>query len=275
MLGLPPAACAPTCAPGCSRPSGASTASCASRFRICCCCAPPRGWSPSAVPPRRVRRRCKKLRAQPARDEPAHRRAARHRGLSASSRTRGRPAGSRSRARCCCRSRPPRATPPPRRRSAICARGRRGAAAAGDVAPARSAREERLYDDRLRHRGDRPGARRAQLPAGAAPAPAHADAHVNLGRLLHEAAIWPRPRRTTARARMRPDDATAAFNLGVALEDQGRDGEALEPTSAPSRLDGQNADAHYNAARLYEKMGNYSAAMRHLRAYRDLDPGAR
>ena len=69
---------------------------------------------------------------------------------------------------------------------------------------------------------------------------------------------------------MRPDDATAAFNLAVAIEDQGRDDEALEQYERAITIDGRNADAHYNAARLYEKIGKYTAAIRHLRAYREL-----
>jgi tetratricopeptide (TPR) repeat protein len=35
-------------------------------------------------------------------------------------------------------------------------------------------------------------------------------------------------------------------------------------------LDEQLADAHYNLSRLYEKIGQRQAALRHLSAYRDL-----
>jgi tetratricopeptide (TPR) repeat protein len=69
---------------------------------------------------------------------------------------------------------------------------------------------------------------------------------------------------------IRPGDATALFNLGVALEDQGRNSAALEAYAQAIEADGRNADAHYNAARLYEKGGDYGASLRHLRAYRDL-----
>jgi tetratricopeptide (TPR) repeat protein len=68
----------------------------------------------------------------------------------------------------------------------------------------------------------------------------------------------------------RPEDPTATFNLGVALEDQDRVDEALEAYELAIALNAQNADAHYNAARLYEKGGDYGASLRHLRAYRDL-----
>ena len=103
-------------------------------------------------------------------------------------------------------------------------------------------------------------------------APSHADAHVNLGRLLHEAGELGRRGRTIAdRAQATgPDDATATFNLAVAIEDQGRYDEALKQYERAVAIDGKNADAHYNAARLYEKTGEYTAAVRHLRAYREL-----
>jgi tetratricopeptide (TPR) repeat protein len=101
--------------------------------------------------------------------------------------------------------------------------------------------------------------------------PGHADAHVNLGRLLHEAGeLAEAERHYRATLGLRPDDATAAFNLAVAIEDQGRDDEALEQYERAITIDGRNADAHYNAARLYEKIGKYTAAIRHLRAYREL-----
>jgi tetratricopeptide (TPR) repeat protein len=101
--------------------------------------------------------------------------------------------------------------------------------------------------------------------------PSHADANVNLGRLLHErgdlASAEAHYREALA---SRPADPTATFNLGVALEDQGLIEEALQTYERAIVLNNQNADAHYNAARLYEKEGDYGAALRHLRAYRNL-----
>ena len=102
-------------------------------------------------------------------------------------------------------------------------------------------------------------------------APRHADAHINLGRLLHERGDFGGAEAHYGRALTeRPDDPTATFNLGVALEDQGRVDEALQCYERAITLNPQNADAHYNAARLYEKGGDYGASLRHLRAYRDL-----
>jgi len=102
-------------------------------------------------------------------------------------------------------------------------------------------------------------------------APEHADAHINLGRLLHERGDMAEAEAHYRRALViRPDDATALFNLGVVLEDQGRNSAALEAYASAIEADGRNADAHYNAARLYDLAGDYSAALRHLRICRDL-----
>jgi tetratricopeptide (TPR) repeat protein len=101
--------------------------------------------------------------------------------------------------------------------------------------------------------------------------PGHADALVNLGRMLHAAGS---PEAAEAHYRKalaaRPDDDTAVFNLGVALEDLGRDKEALAAYERAVGIDPGCADAHYNAARLCEALGRASAALRHLKAYRQL-----
>ena len=68
----------------------------------------------------------------------------------------------------------------------------------------------------------------------------------------------------------KPRHATAAFNLGVALEDLGRADDAVRAYEQALSTDPGNADAHYNAARLYERDGRKAAAFRHLKAYRAL-----
>ena len=101
--------------------------------------------------------------------------------------------------------------------------------------------------------------------------PGHADAHVNLGRLLHESGDAARaaPHYEAALA-ARPEDGTAAYNLGVALEDLGLLPESLLAYQKATRLEPDNADAHFNAATLAEKLGRSAEALRHLREYRRL-----
>jgi len=101
--------------------------------------------------------------------------------------------------------------------------------------------------------------------------PDHADAHVNLGCLEHEAGRLEEAARhyRTALA-LRPDDATAVFDLGVALEDLGRLAEAREAYERALANEPECADAHYNLARLHDRLGDPAGAIRHLRAYRRL-----
>ena len=101
--------------------------------------------------------------------------------------------------------------------------------------------------------------------------PAHGDAHLNLGRLLHEAGLLGE---AEAHYRLvlaaRPADPTALFNLGVSLEDLGRPEEAIRAYQDAASCDPDYADAYYNLARLYEKRGNAARALHHLNKYRRL-----
>lgn len=99
----------------------------------------------------------------------------------------------------------------------------------------------------------------------------HADAQVNLGRLLHEQRA-PAAAEQHYRAALEadPEHATAAFNLGVALEDLGRVGDAIDAYQQALAIDPENADAHYNLAGIFEKRGDKAAALRHLKEYRSL-----
>jgi tetratricopeptide (TPR) repeat protein len=101
--------------------------------------------------------------------------------------------------------------------------------------------------------------------------PHHADAHVNLGRLLHEEGEC-----EAAAAHYRialgiePEHATASFNLGVALEDLERVDEAVAAYERALQLDPDNADCHFNLAGICEDRGDKTGAFRHLKAYRRL-----
>ncbi|MCC6336981.1 MAG: tetratricopeptide repeat protein [Myxococcales bacterium] len=116
-------------------------------------------------------------------------------------------------------------------------------------------------------------------PAGAVDAysealatnPHHADAHVNVGRLLHQRGkLKEAEAHYVAALVSRPTDATATFNLAVVLEDLGRVDDAMSRYLEAIELDPQCVDAYFNLARLYEKKGEKMAAIRHLKDYRRL-----
>ena len=153
----------------------------------------------------------------------------------------------------------------------------------------------------LRPRGPRRGLRRgtsatshyergvaleASDPAGAMAAyrralaglPVFADAHNNLGRLHHDAGQLG-DAESCYRLALCADRAVSLywFNLGVVLEDQRRDAEAIAAYEQAVALDPRCADAHFNLARLHEVIGRRAGdvleiqrAVRYLIAYKSL-----
>lgn len=105
--------------------------------------------------------------------------------------------------------------------------------------------------------------------------PDFGDAHLNLGRLEHEAGELGKAEAHYREAvRCAPDDATYHFNLGVLLEDRGRSDEAVLAYQRVVEADPFHADAHYNLGLLLETKGRRSDAMRHLMIARRLYAGA-
>ncbi|HSJ16405.1 MAG TPA: MerR family transcriptional regulator [Longimicrobiales bacterium] len=103
--------------------------------------------------------------------------------------------------------------------------------------------------------------------------PGHADAHVNMGRLLQETGHAADAAAHYHQALLAGEHAVAAFNLGIALEDLQRTDEALAAYTRAIAADARFAEPHWNLARLHEKRGDRAAALRHYRTYRDLSEG--
>ena len=94
----------------------------------------------------------------------------------------------------------------------------------------------------------------------------HADAHINLGRLLQNARDLPTAEvhyRTALR--LESDNPIAHFNLGTLLEDLEQGDEAIEAYQAAAPV---IAEANLNLARLFAERGDQVLAIRHLRTVR-------
>jgi len=101
--------------------------------------------------------------------------------------------------------------------------------------------------------------------------PKHLDAHINLGRLLHDS-----NRLTEAEQVYRSaigvcgNEALLLYNLGVLLDDMDRKPEAIEAYEAAVLANPNLADCHYNLALLCEELNKQQQAIRHLAQYRRL-----
>jgi tetratricopeptide (TPR) repeat protein len=95
--------------------------------------------------------------------------------------------------------------------------------------------------------------------------PSHVEARINLGRLLHIGGRLEEAE-NLYRAAQTPEPLLV-FNLAVLLEDLNRDADAIVAYRESLALDPQLADAHFNLARLYEKVSDAKSSLRHLLAY--------
>ena len=101
--------------------------------------------------------------------------------------------------------------------------------------------------------------------------PRHTNAAVNLAALLCEAGRCAEAIEVcTQGLEAAPDEPLLHFNLAIALEDARRTPQALRSYERCLQLDPTLADAHFNAARLYERLGRKREALRHYSAYRRL-----
>ena len=153
----------------------------------------------------------------------------------------------------------------------------------GDVhplAPRRAAPQGRhahaddLFDRGVELEGREPAAAREAYRRALALDPGHADAYLNLGRLLHqdreldEAELQYR-----AAVQADPMHARAWYNLGVLMEDRDRTEDAREAYESALAVDPGLAVAHYNLALLHEAEEREAEALRHLSAYKRLVEG--
>lgn len=101
--------------------------------------------------------------------------------------------------------------------------------------------------------------------------PAMADAHVNLGRLYHQAQEHAKAEaHYRAAAQYAPGEGIAWFNLGVLFEDMRRPHEAVHAYHEATEREADHADAHYNLGLLYDELGRRAEAMSHLMQARRL-----
>lgn len=101
-----------------------------------------------------------------------------------------------------------------------------------------------------------------------------AEAHVDLGRLLHAAGAVHDALDHYRRAHeIDAEDATTLFNLGVAYDDLRMDDEAIEAYRTAIELAPRFADARFNLASVHERRGEVGLALQELRAYKELIDG--
>ena len=101
--------------------------------------------------------------------------------------------------------------------------------------------------------------------------PAFLDAHINLGRLLHEGRRFAKAEQIhRAAIKACGSDPLLSYNWGVLLDDMDRKVQAMEAYQAALRGDPGLADCHYNLALLYQKLNKRKEAIRHLSRYRAL-----
>jgi hypothetical protein len=116
-----------------------------------------------------------------------------------------------------------------------------------------------------------PADARAAYAAALRADPKCVPAHINLGRLLHQARNYADAEKHYRMALvLEPEASTAAFNLAILAEDRQQRKVAIDRYRQALAIDPRLADAHRALARLYSEQGQADAARRHLRLYRSL-----
>jgi tetratricopeptide (TPR) repeat protein len=101
--------------------------------------------------------------------------------------------------------------------------------------------------------------------------PQMAAAHLNLGKLYHDAKETKKAEaHYQAAIASAPEDPAPLFNLGVLMEDIKQPQKAIAAYRAALRVDPSYADAHYNLGLVLDRLGNKSEAFSHLRTARKI-----
>jgi len=101
--------------------------------------------------------------------------------------------------------------------------------------------------------------------------PSMSDAHLNLGKLYHDAGMLEKCElHYRAAVEYAPNDPAPHFNLGVLLEDLKQAREAARCYQEAIDRDPDFADAHYNLGLVLESLGKRKEAFSHLRTARKL-----
>jgi tetratricopeptide (TPR) repeat protein len=101
--------------------------------------------------------------------------------------------------------------------------------------------------------------------------PTMANAHLNLGKLYHDAhALEKAEAHYRAAAESDPEDPAPHFNLGVLMEDLKRPQDAMRFYRQAIKLDPAFGDAHYNLGLLCESLGRRADAVAHFRTARKI-----
>jgi tetratricopeptide (TPR) repeat protein len=104
--------------------------------------------------------------------------------------------------------------------------------------------------------------------------PTHADAHINLGRLLQQLGQNEEVEaHYRAALEAAPEDGTAWFNLGTWYEEQSLWQDAADAYSEAIRCEPESPDAYFNLSQLCERAGRRTDALRMLKTYRQLVHG--
>jgi tetratricopeptide (TPR) repeat protein len=97
--------------------------------------------------------------------------------------------------------------------------------------------------------------------------PGYVAAHINLGRLYHEAKEYgPAEHCYRTALGLDPTEILAHYNLAVLLDETNQRDGAIAAYREALACDSSFSDAHYNLALLYEAQGRKSEAIRHFQA---------